>query len=162
MLREHISRRRIQIMDLKKLIHEYLKEAHIMQVATSKDNQPWACTVYFAFDSELNLYWISSTKRRHSEELRNNEKVGGAVAIYHAPGEKVRGIQFEGVAKELTGEEAQKAMKHYTSRFEMKEERVKKIVEGSEDHLCYKITPKMFVLFDETNFPNDPRQEYEV
>lgn len=147
---------------VRKLIEEYLQNARMMQVATAKDNQPWACTVYFAVDENLNLYWISKTSRRHSEEIRNNEKVAGTIVLPHTPGDDVRGIQFQGVAKELSGEEAVTAMKCYAQRYGMNQDRVNAIVENKDGHVPYRITPNMYVLFDEVNFPDNSRQEYSV
>ena len=152
-----------KFLELRQLIEDYLKEAKLLQVATARDNQPWACTVYFAFDEKLNLYWISKLSRRHSEEIRNNEKVAGTVVLPHTPGDKVRGIQFQGIAKELMDkDEATAGMKYYAERYGMKPERVKAILDGSDGHVCYKITPNIYVLFDEVNFPDDPRQEYHL
>ena len=152
-------------MDLGTLIHNYLKQAKLMQVATSKGNQPWACTVYFSFDDELNLYWISTPDRRHSEEIRNNEKVAGTIVLPHTPGDKVRGVQFQGVAEELNDkDEAKEAMKNYAERYSMNNERVNEILENrdGDGHLPYKISPTLYVLFDELNFPEDPRHEYKL
>lgn len=150
-------------MELRKLIEDYLKEAKMLQVATAKDNQPWACTVYFAVDEDLNLYWISKTARRHSQEIRENEKVAGTIVLPHTPGDNVRGIQFQGVAKELTDkDEAKVGMTYYAERYGMDQERVDAILKGKDGHVCYKITPSLFVLFDEVNFPDDPRQEYRL
>ncbi len=150
-------------MSLRKLIEDYLKEAKMMQVATAHDNQPWVCTVYFAFDDSLNLYWISKPSSRHSEEIRNNEKVAGAIVLPHVPGDKVRGIQFQGIAKELTKKvDAALGMKYYADRYGMKPERAKAILDGSDGHVCYKITPSLYVLFDEVNFPDNPRREYKI
>lgn len=149
-------------MELRKLIEDYLKEAKMLQVATTKDDQPWACTVYFAFDEELNLYWISKLSCRHSEEIRNNEKVAGVIVLPHTPGDKVRGLQLQGIAKELSKDELVSGMKYYAKRFGMKPERVNTIIDGSDGHICYKIKPTLYVLFDEANFSDDPRQEYKL
>src|ERR1700690_33649 len=112
-------------MELRKLIEDYLKEAKMLQIATSKNNQPWSCTVYFAFDDKLNLYWISKPNRRHSEEIRNNDKVAGVIVLPHTPGDKVRGLQFQGIAKELSNkDDATAGMKYYAKRYGMKPERV--------------------------------------
>lgn len=148
-------------MKVRKLIKEYLEKARLLQVATTKNSQPWTCTVYFAFDEKLNLYWISSPDRRHSREIRNNKKVSGTVVLPHTPGDDVRGIQFQGVAQELkTKKEAETGLNCYAERYGMKKDRVRSILNHQDGHLCYKITPKLYVLFDEVNFPANPRQEY--
>lgn len=148
-------------MELRKLIEDYLKDARMMQIATAKDNQPWACTVYFAFDEHLNLYWISTPTRRHSEEIRINENVAGTIVLPHTPGDDVRGIQFQGIAKELRDKnEAKEGIKHYAQRYGMDKKRIDAILEREDGHVCYTISPTLYVLFDEVNFPDDPRQEY--
>lgn len=147
-------------MNLKSLITEYLHEAKLMQIATAKENQPWACTVYFGFDNDLNLYWVSKPTRRHSEEITTNEKVAGAIVLPHTPGDKVRGVQFQGEAEKLTKTPTlDVGLDHYSKKVPLSEERIEKIKLGEDNHNCYKITPNLVVLFDEVNFPDDPRQE---
>lgn len=149
-------------MDLKKLITEYLSEARLMQVSTAKGNQPCTCSVYFAFDTDLTLYWISTPQRRHSEEIEANGKVAGTIVLPHTPGQKVRGVQFQGIGKRATGEEMQKAMDAYATRMGMSAERKQRILDGKDNHAAYMIKPSSFVLFDEVNFPDNPRQAYEI
>lgn len=149
--------------NLRKLIDDYLKMATLMQVATANNNQPWACSVYFAHDDKLNLYWISLPIWRHSQELRANKKVAGTIVLPHTLGDKVRGLQFQGVAKELHQKnEVKYALTFYTKRFHTSPKRVSAIIAGTDGHLCYQIKPSLFVLFDEVNFPDEPRQEYQL
>lgn len=146
---------------IRKLIEEYLDKARLMQVATFKNNQPWACSVYFAFDEQLNLIWLSKPSRRHSQEIRANEKVAGTIVLPHTPGDDVRGLQFQGTAKELTDKkDITSNMKHYAMRYGMDAKRVSAIVENIDGHMCYAVHPTLYVLFDEVNFPNNSRQEY--
>src|SRR5258708_6100239 len=127
---------------LRKFIEDYLENARLMQVATSENNQPWACSVYFACDPSFNLYWISKPERRHSEEIRNNEKVAGTIVLPHNPGDDVRGLQFQGVAKELINKkEIEGVMQYYAKRYGMSKKRVQSIVENTDGHVCYKIIP---------------------
>lgn len=149
-------------MDVKQLITGYLQEARLMQVATSKDNQPWACSVYFAFDENLHLYWISLPSTRHSEEIMANEKVAGTIVLPHIPGQKPRGIQFQGTAQQAKEDDMQKAMDVYATRMGMKEDRKQSILKGKDGHVPYVITPTLFVLFDTMNFPDNPQQEYHL
>lgn len=146
--------------DVPTLIKEYLSEATLMQIATVKRGNPWACSVYFAYDDSFNLYWISSPKRRHSLDIKENKKVAGTIVLPHTPGDDVRGLQFEGNAIRLTGKKALMGMLIYAKRFGVSMDRVKKIVANKDGHVCYKVSPKAIVLFDEVNFPKDPRQEF--
>lgn len=149
-------------MDLKKLISEYFESAQLLQIITSVNDQPWGATVYFAYDESLNIYWISRTDRRHSKEIMQNQKVAGVVVKYHTYSEKVRGVQLEGVAEELMGEEADKCMMIYEKRFNVPRARVLNISGEvyQERKVLYRLKPSYIVLFDEVNFPENPRQEY--
>jgi len=73
----------------------------------------------------------------------------------------VRGIQFQGIAKELSNKkEITPAMEIYAKRYKTPEKRVEAIMNNTEGHVCYQIKPSLIVLFDERNFPDNPRQEY--
>lgn len=147
--------------NIRSLIEQYMGKAVLMQVATAYENKPWVCSVYFAYDEQLSLYWISSKTRRHSKEITHNPYVSGAIVLPHTPGDDVEGIQFEGTAKELIDPvEAAVGMKHYATRFSMPDDRVDAILNGSDGHVCYRIQPAAFVLFDEVHFPHNPRQVY--
>src|SRR5688572_7268966 len=97
-----MAQSRGRMRELRSLIQDYLKQAKLMQLGTAVANQPWVCSVWFAADEELNIYWFSSVNRRHSEELKGNSKVAGAFALPHDPEDPPRGLQFQGVAEELT------------------------------------------------------------
>jgi len=48
-----------------------------MTVATADaSGVPWVSPVFYAPDSEHNLYWVSAKRARHSENIRTNEHVG--------------------------------------------------------------------------------------
>ncbi len=154
-------------MNLKQLIENYLKEAKLMQVATVKNNKPWVATVWYAHDKNLNFYFISQKNRRHSQELKNNSHVAGTIVISHEEGigQKVRGIQFAGKA-EIVG--IQGLINAYTLLKEKYPNIVKHIptLDLIKTNLIavrfYKITPTTIVLFDEVNFPDNPRQELKL
>ncbi len=147
-------------MDLRKLIEDYLKEAKLMQLATASDNQPWTCSVWFAADEDLNIYWFSATGRRHSEEVSKNPKVAGAIVLPHTPADPPRGLQFEGVAELLTDQaDIDKAISVYQGRIFSKKQIDEFVEDDEKPHSFYKIKPSQFVLFDVVNFPENPRQE---
>ncbi len=150
-------------MDLKKLIKEYLSQAKMMQVATVNNDQPWICTVYFVADRNLNIYWISTPARRHSEEIKNHSKVAAAIPIKYVPGEKVVGLQVEGEASLIEdAEEIKSAMRLYTDTYNRGEDWYKDFLAGKNNHKVYKLKPRAFVIFDEESFPGDPRQEFNL
>lgn len=150
-------------MKLRKLIEQYLKEAKLMQLATALDNQPWVCNVWFAADEDLNIYWFSSTNRRHSLEVMENQKVSAAMALPHTPKDSPRGLQLQGIAQVLTEQtDIDKAISVYKDRIfpiETIEELMKSV---EKPHQFYKIKPTQFVLFDAVNFGDNWRQEYNL
>lgn len=151
--------------DLRKLVVEYLREAKLMQVATAKDNKPWAATVWYVHDDKLNLYFISRKSRRHSLEIKETPNVAGAITVPHTigSGEKVRGLQFEGVAEECSGKDLEKARELYLAKYKTAEKiPLENLRDPNFIATYYTIRPTMFVLFDEINFPDEPRQELKL
>lgn len=151
-------------MNLAQLIENYLRQAKLMQVATVANNKPWVATVWYAHDKNLNLYFISGKDRRHSQELKHNSHVAGTIVVTHEEGigQKVRGLQFAGKA-EIVG------IRGLINTYTLLKKKYPNIVKHiptldlvKADLIAvrfYKIIPKTIVLFDEINFPDNPRQE---
>ena len=149
--------------NLKKLIQDYLQEAKLMQLATVVENQPWASSVWFAADNDLNIYWISSITRRHSQEVLKNKKVAAAICLPQSPKDTPRGLQLEGTAELLTDKKSiVKAIFLFAGRIFTKTQIKQFMKDKNHPHRFYKITPTQFVLFDSLNFPDDSRQEYNL
>jgi uncharacterized protein YhbP (UPF0306 family) len=85
-------------MNVESIVREYIDKTVHMSLATVSGDAPWVCEVHFAYDNELNLYFISSTTRRHSREIAANPKVAGNIIDKYALGEPVVGLYFEGRA----------------------------------------------------------------
>ncbi|MGH7156653.1 MAG: pyridoxamine 5'-phosphate oxidase family protein [Candidatus Saccharimonadales bacterium] len=143
-------------MEVAKLIKDYLAEAKIMQLATTDDNQPWACSVHIAADSDLNLYWLSNSFRRHSIEIEKNPKVAATIPIKF-PENPVIGISVEGHAQTTDSTEA---IELYDKKFGLTPGFKQKLLEGNADEKVYVLRPRLWVLFDLVNFPDKPRQEW--
>lgn len=150
-------------MELRKLVEDYLKEAKLMQLATSFGNQPWVCSVWFASDEDLDIYWISSENRRHSKEVMKNQKVAAAIVLPQTPQDVPRGLQFQGIAELLENEDdVDKAVALFSGRIFPKE-KIKEFMDSKTNpHKFYRIKVEKFVLFDVANFPDNPRQELKL
>lgn len=134
-----------------------------MSLATSVNNQPWVCEVHFAYDDDLNLYFISKPSRRHSHEIAQNPNVAGNIVKQHGQGQKPRGVYFEGTAELLSNiTKDSPAYKLYNERFGISDKTYDEITNQPDGHKFYKITPKNFVLFDAVNFPENARQEWRL
>ena len=149
--------------ELRKLIQDYLEEAKLMQLATSVDHQPWICSVWFAADEDLNIYWFSSMTRKHSQEVVKNNRVAAAMVVPQTPNDKPRGLQVKGIAKTLTNKkDIEKAISVYKGRIFPKKTIDKLMKDTETPHKFYKITPSQFVLFDAVHFGDTWRQEYNL
>lgn len=143
------------------VIKSYLGQQHMMQLATVSDGQPWCCTVYFVTDEYYNLYWASIPSRRHSQEVNNHPKVAVAIPVKFVKGEPVAGLQIEGTAVELSpSPKIRDAAERYAAKFNRDSAWVQDIVAGKTEHRLYKLTPASYVLFDESNFRENPRQAF--
>ncbi len=148
-------------MELKTLISKYLDEHYMMQLATVNDGTPWCCTVYYIVDDKLNLYWLSLPSRRHSKELELNNQVAAAIPINFVKGEPVIGIQVQGIGIKIeASENTQQLAENYASKFNRSAEWVDDFCNNKTVHTLYKLTPREYVIFDEINFPKEPRQIY--
>ncbi len=123
-----------------------------MQLATSIDDRPWVCSVWFAADDDLNIYWLSSAKRRHSAEVMQNSKVAGTMVLPQTPADKSRGLQFEGIAEVLTEpSDIEKAKTVYKDRIFPLEKIEEFMASSSHPHHFYRIRPTRFVFYDALN-----------
>lgn len=147
-------------MGTSELVKKYLQEMEMMQVATLSGDQPWICTVYFVADDKQNLYWISGPTRRHSEEINKHSKAAAAIPVKFS-GHPVVGLQAEGEAKEINDKtKISEIMRLYTDKFKTGEDFYNDFVAGKNSHKLYCLKPNLIVLFDEKNFPDEPRKEW--
>lgn len=146
--------------DVEQIVRTYLKDVIVLSLATSRDNQPWVCEVIFAYDDELNLYFRSLTRRRHSQEIAANPNVAGIIARPFRYGEYPHGVYFEGTAKLLEpGGEQQKAFQVMQDRLHLPD----KILTEAQDpngNRFYKITVREWRVFIKANEDNSHGETY--
>lgn len=140
-------------------IIKYLDEIQLMQLASCKDNQPWVVNVYFAVDNQHNFYWTSQNTRRHSQEIADNGKVAAAIHLPYQPGVPGRGVQVQGVARAVPQEEVDQLFQAYAEKFNA-HAMLPTLLDEASPHTLYQMKTDSFVLWDEQNFPDNPRQEW--
>lgn len=129
---------------LKKLVLEYLKKNKHMSIATSFKNQPWASTVFFAYDKNLNIFFCSRRDTRHCKNISKNHRV--AVTInqdWGVPG-FVKGVQLSGRAGSVKKRDLKTRSRLYRARYPW----IKKF----NDHCLYVIKPKELYFIDAKRF----------
>lgn len=149
-------------MRLKNLIENYLKEGRMMMMATVSGDQPWNATLYYVSDDKLNIYWISKSDTRHSQEIHKHKKIAAAIPIRYDD-LVVVGLQVEGDAELVEDiDEIKKAIRLFTDKHQRGEDWYSDFIAGKNEHRLYRIKPRLFVLFDRENFPDNSRQEYSL
>jgi uncharacterized protein YhbP (UPF0306 family) len=82
-----------------KPILEFIGEHHILNLAVSRDNQPWCATCYYVFlEMEKLFVFTSGDETRHIRDMveGNNYRVAGTIALETRIVGKIRGLQFAG------------------------------------------------------------------
>ncbi|HUD10473.1 MAG TPA: pyridoxamine 5'-phosphate oxidase family protein [Candidatus Saccharimonadales bacterium] len=151
-------------MNVEELVRKYTPGVNIMQLATSVNNHPWICTVHFYSDEALNFIWCSNTDRRHSEELKQNQQAAAYILIHeNTPDEDyVIGVSIMGVAELIGSKIEEKIGQGFVKKLRKEKNYLEDIASGIKPSRFYKLTPKLIVLFDNKNFPNNPRQEWQI
>lgn len=151
-------------MEVKDLVKKYLPTVNIMQLATSKNDQPWVCTLHYYHDDELNFYWISTPERRHSQDIKTNPKVSITVLVHeNTPDEPyVIGISLEGIAEHIGTDMEDGVVEAFQNKHDKDSEFMRDVKNGTNPHQFYKFTPKNIVMFNNKDFPDNPRQEWSL
>jgi uncharacterized protein YhbP (UPF0306 family) len=147
--------------DIQTLLHDYLSRPDVMQLATVHGGQPWACTVHFYADDNLHLYWMSTLQRRHSADIKDDQRVAVAMAIRSERGKPPIGVQIEGDAEHVEDEaEMKRVIPLYAVKLGRSPTLLEETISGKNKNRLYRLKPRLFVLFDPEAFPDDPRQEW--
>jgi uncharacterized protein len=141
---------------IESLIRQYLPTKLLMQLATVRDGQSWCCTVHYYAD-DLNIYWVSFTNRRHSQEIADNPRVAAAIAV-ETTGPPV-GLQIEGDAQIVDEAEARRILPAYIKHTGKPAQTYKELIDSGAR--MYRLTPRLFVLFDPRNLTGNPRREWQ-
>jgi uncharacterized protein YhbP (UPF0306 family) len=147
--------------DIQSLLRDYLQKPDVMQLATVRDGQPWACTVHFYADENLHLYWMSTPERRHSAEIKDDPRVAVAIAIRAQRDLPPIGVQLEGDAERIEDEaEMKRVIPLYAEKFGRSPTLLEETLSGQNKNRLYRLKPRLYVVFDPGTFPDEPRKEW--
>lgn len=149
----------------RELLQEYVDSAMLMQLSTiDAEGSPSLCHVWYqaGFAPDI-LRFISRWDRHHSRNIRRNGSVaGGIVSIpLHGLGQRVRGVTFVGQARELPREGIDSAIADFVRRWPNSAGAIDPLAlaQGRTPTRLYETAVSGWVLFDDVNYPNDPRRE---
>ena len=139
----------------KKDVFDFLRLYKLMTLSTYGDH-PWIASVFYCFDNDLNIYFISAPSTLHGRQMEKNKKVAAAIADSHQkPSDVKRGLQIFGTVEKISGVNkiryAIRLWKDFLNvqRPDISLENMKK---GLYKGRMYRLTPKKIKLFDQEKF----------
>ncbi len=148
----------------RELLENYVASGKLMQLATlTGQGSPVLCHVWYrASFAPDRLYFISRKDRAHSVNIRRTAAVaGGIVAIdLEGLGQRVRGVTFEGKARELPTVGIDTEIASFVQRWPNAASAldVHQLANDQTSTRMYEVSVESWILFDEENFPDDPRR----
>ena len=81
-------------------IELFIAEHHVMTLATSRDNIPQACNLFYAYVSETSSFVVASDETtEHSANVAANAQVAAAIVLETKSVGKIRGVQIKGTMR---------------------------------------------------------------
>ncbi len=124
-----------------------------MSLCIVDEQGPWVADVIYIADEDFNLYWMSTTKRRHSEAIDGgHDQVAATITVTQSADQPDEGLQISGVAKRLEKPSAN-LLKQWMKKMG------KLYVPGMglllDDHAWYQLTPDRIELIYQEKFGYD-------
>lgn len=136
---------------------------HMLMAVATQGEHPWVASVYYSFDQDLNLYFLSDPTTLHCKQIAKNPRVSVAIADSHqSPAMLKIGLQLWGEAQQISdSRKVSHALNLWKTTLKVKNKEltyanmVKKVVTGR----MYQITPKLIKLFDQKQFKVEDGKE---
>lgn len=101
-----------------KRIVDFIREHHVLTLATSKNNIPYCANCFYTYLEEENmLVFTSDAETRHAKEAIEQNHVAGSIVLETKTIGKIQGIQFNGIMTLPEGSLLEKAKKTYLKAF---------------------------------------------
>jgi len=101
-----------------KRIIEFIKEHHVLTLATCAGKSPWCANCFYIYLEEENCFiFTSDNETKHVQDVLVNANVAGSVVLETNTVGKIQGIQFNGIMEKPEKPLASKAKKAYLKRF---------------------------------------------
>ena len=105
-------------MQIDQQIIHFLNEHHLLTLATSQNNKPYCCNLFYVYDQVSNqLIFSTEIKTKHAQDFVMNTNVAGSIALETNEVSKIQGVQLLGTILELKGEYLKIAKEQYINAF---------------------------------------------
>ena len=99
-------------------IIDFINKHHLLTLATSQNNIPYCCNMFYVYDVINNqLIFSTETKTKHAQHFITNPNVAGSIALETKVVSKIQGVQLIGTIKELKTEKLKIAKEQYIKAF---------------------------------------------
>ena len=106
--------------EISERIIRFIGDNRVMTLATSENNAPYCCSIFYVFDpEECNFYFMSSVETKHIHQASWQPLVAGTIVPGNTSIAKIQGIQFTGIFFQPEDIEREKAKKMYLRKFPM-------------------------------------------
>jgi len=105
-------------MQIDQQIIHFLNEHHLLTLATSQNNKPYCCNLFYVYDKDRNqLIFSTEKKTKHAQDFITNTNVAASIALETNEVSKIQGVQLLGTILELKGEHLKIAKEQYINAF---------------------------------------------
>ncbi|MDR1023750.1 MAG: pyridoxamine 5'-phosphate oxidase family protein [Prevotellaceae bacterium] len=95
-----------------------IKEHHMMTLATCFNDEPYCCSVFYAYMEEEGYFVFSSeSSTKHVRDISHNMYVSANIALETEAVGKIQGLQLQGLAYRPIGDMPKAAKRAYMRRF---------------------------------------------
>ena len=103
---------------LDKKITNFIKEHHVLTLATSVNNIPYCANCFYVYAEDENmLIFTSDDKTKHIQDVKQNSYVGGSIVLETTIVGKIQGIQFNGKMYEPKNELKKNVSRKYMKKY---------------------------------------------
>lgn len=105
-------------MDALSTISRWLNRQHVITYCVSNEDDLWCANAFYVWDSErAAFYLLSDTSTRHGQIAGECARVAGTVSGQPKTVALIRGVQFRGELRLLSGDESDSKRALYWRRF---------------------------------------------
>jgi uncharacterized protein len=102
--------------DRRQVLAQYLRNHHVMTLATNGAGGPWAAAVFYANEGP-DFYFLSAPHTRHSVDLAQDPRVAATIQDDCSSWLSIKGVQLSGSVTRLEGDDVNHARGQYDRKF---------------------------------------------
>lgn len=127
----------------------FLARHRVVTLATVGPDGPWAAAVFYV-NSDFDLFYLSAGHTRHARNLAARPEVAATIQPDDAAWAAIQGIQLEGVVSPLWGQERERAILLYKTKFPFLREAPAPLRSALARVNWYRIRPRRLYFVDNT------------